>query len=158
MLKNGKALADIKGRKINIVELSVSHYLLARALATVKLRERDIKIINTSDADIVGAFKSPDSTAVVTSLEESEEEWAGVANIIHSLFLDGYRLGGDMNVSWNGRCDAYGDPEPDNNYLPCRKPVAVFLDGRRLCARHDYTDYKAKSEAAIQCSGTVDEL
>src|SRR5437868_2797093 len=80
-------------------------------------------------------FVKEDSTAVVTSLEESEEEWAGVANIIHSLFLDGYRLGGDMNVSWNGRCDAYGDPEPDNNYLPCRKPVAVFLDGRRLCAR-----------------------
>ena len=44
----------------------MSHYLLARALATVKLRERDIKIINTSDADIVGAFKSADSTAVVT--------------------------------------------------------------------------------------------
>jgi len=66
VLKNGKTIADIKGRKINIVELSVSHYLLARALATVKLRERDIKIINTSDADIVGAFKSPDSTAVVT--------------------------------------------------------------------------------------------
>src|SRR4051794_25861320 len=66
VLKNGKGLADIKGRKINIVELSVSHYLLARALSTVKLRERDIKIVNTSDADIVGAFKSPDSTAVVT--------------------------------------------------------------------------------------------
>ena len=66
VLKNAKGLADIKGRKINIVELSVSHYLLARALATVKLRERDIKIINTSDADIVGAFKSADSTAVVT--------------------------------------------------------------------------------------------
>jgi NitT/TauT family transport system substrate-binding protein len=66
VLKNAKGLADIKGRKINIVELSVSHYLLARALSTVKLRERDIKIVNTSDADIVGAFKSPDSTAVVT--------------------------------------------------------------------------------------------
>jgi len=66
VLKNGKGLADIKGRKINIVELSVSHYLLARALSTVKLRERDIKIVNTSDADIVGAFKSADSTAVVT--------------------------------------------------------------------------------------------
>src|SRR5215831_12659937 len=66
VLKKGKGLADIKGRKINIVELSVSHYLLARGLSTVKLRERDIKIVNTSDADIVGAFKSPDSTAVVT--------------------------------------------------------------------------------------------
>ncbi len=66
VLKNGKTLADIKGRKINIVELSVSHYLLARGLATVKLKEQDVKTVNTSDADIVAAFKSPDSTAVVT--------------------------------------------------------------------------------------------
>ncbi len=66
VLKKGKTVADIKGRKINMVELSVSHYLLARALNSVKLRERDIKVVNTSDSDIVGAFKSPDSTAVVT--------------------------------------------------------------------------------------------
>ena len=66
VLKNAKTLADIKGRKINLVELSVSHYLLARGLSSVKLSEKDIKTVNTSDADIVGAFKSPDSTAVVT--------------------------------------------------------------------------------------------
>jgi NitT/TauT family transport system substrate-binding protein len=66
VLKKGKTLADIKGRKINMVELSVSHYLLARGLASVKLKEKDIKVVNTSDADIVAAFKSPDSTAVVT--------------------------------------------------------------------------------------------
>lgn len=66
VLKDAKSLADIKGRKINIVELSVSHYLLARGLSKVKLTEKDIKTVNTSDADIVAAFKSPDSTAVVT--------------------------------------------------------------------------------------------
>ncbi len=66
VLKNAKTLADIKGRKINMVELSVSHYLLARALAGVKLKESDVKIVNTSDADIVAAFKAPNSTAVVT--------------------------------------------------------------------------------------------
>lgn len=66
VLKDAKSLADIKGRKVNIVELSVSHYLLARALSTVKLTEKDIKTVNTSDADIVAAFKSADSTAVVT--------------------------------------------------------------------------------------------
>jgi len=66
VLKKGKSLADIKGRKINMVELSVSHYLLARGLSSVKLKEKDIKVVNTSDADIVAAFKSPDSTAVVT--------------------------------------------------------------------------------------------
>lgn len=66
VLKKGKTLADIKGQKVNLVELSVSHYLLARGLSTVKLAEKDIKTINTSDADIVAASKSPDSTAIVT--------------------------------------------------------------------------------------------
>jgi NitT/TauT family transport system substrate-binding protein len=65
VLKKGKTLADIKGQKVNMVELSVSHYLLARALGSVKLKEKDITVVNTSDADIVGAFKSPDATAVV---------------------------------------------------------------------------------------------
>ncbi|MDP2408929.1 MAG: putative urea ABC transporter substrate-binding protein [Pseudolabrys sp.] len=66
VLKKGKTLADIKGQSVNLVELSVSHYLLARGLESVKLTEKDIKVVNTSDADIVGAFKSKDSTAVVT--------------------------------------------------------------------------------------------
>jgi len=62
----GKALSAIKGQKVNLVEFSVSHYLLARGLATVGLRERDLKIVNTSDADIVGAYAAPGTTAVVT--------------------------------------------------------------------------------------------
>src|SRR5271170_7046781 len=62
----GKTLADIKGQSVNLVELSVSHYLLVRALGSVGLRERDLKIINTSDADIVAAFGAPATTAVVT--------------------------------------------------------------------------------------------
>lgn len=62
----GSKLADIKGRKINLVELSVSHYLLARALNSIGLRERDVKIVNTSDADVVAAFSTPASSAVVT--------------------------------------------------------------------------------------------
>ncbi len=62
----GKQLSDIKGQRINLVELSVSHYLLARALGTLGLRERDVKVVNTSDADIVGAFSAPPTTAVAT--------------------------------------------------------------------------------------------
>ncbi|HYP80403.1 MAG TPA: putative urea ABC transporter substrate-binding protein [Steroidobacteraceae bacterium] len=62
----GKKLADIKGQPINLVELSVSHYLLARGLSTVGLRERDVKIVNTSDADIVAAYATPAVTATVT--------------------------------------------------------------------------------------------
>ncbi len=48
------------------VEYSVSHYLLARALESIKLTERDVKVVNTSDADMVAAYKTPDVTSVVT--------------------------------------------------------------------------------------------
>jgi NitT/TauT family transport system substrate-binding protein len=65
VLKKGQTLADIKGQKVNLVELSVSHYLLARALSTVKLSEKNVKTVNTSDADIVAASKSEDTTAIV---------------------------------------------------------------------------------------------
>lgn len=62
---SGKKLQDIKGQKVNLVELSVSHYLLVRGLTSVGMRERDVKIVNTSDADVVAAFATPASTAVV---------------------------------------------------------------------------------------------
>jgi NitT/TauT family transport system substrate-binding protein len=66
VLKGAASLAAIKGRSVNLVELSVSHYLLARGLETVGLKLADLKTINTADADIVGAFAAPDVTAAVT--------------------------------------------------------------------------------------------
>ena len=66
VLKGKDKLADIKGQHVNLVELSVSHYLLARALQSIKASEKDIKVVNTSDADIVAAASASDTTALVT--------------------------------------------------------------------------------------------
>jgi NitT/TauT family transport system substrate-binding protein len=66
ILKDKKALADIKGQTVNLVEFSVSHYLLARALSTVGMTEKDVKVVNTSDADMVAAYATKDVTSVVT--------------------------------------------------------------------------------------------
>ncbi len=68
VLRNGKTCSDIKGRKVKIVELSVSHYLLSRMLSQCKLAERDVKVVNTSDSDISSAFQndSDPKAAVVT--------------------------------------------------------------------------------------------
>ena len=66
VLKDKTDLADIKGQNVNLVELSVSHYLLARALDSVNLSERDLTVVNTSDADMIAAFATQDVTAVVT--------------------------------------------------------------------------------------------
>ncbi|MEM9144857.1 MAG: putative urea ABC transporter substrate-binding protein [Pseudomonadota bacterium] len=66
LVKEG-GLADLKGKPVNLVELSVSHYLLARGLDSVGLSERDLEaVINTSDADMVAAYTTPDVAAVVT--------------------------------------------------------------------------------------------
>jgi len=65
-LKGKKNLKDIKGQKVNLVELSVSHYFLARALDSVGLSEQDIKVVNTSDADIVSAWGTPGVTAAAS--------------------------------------------------------------------------------------------
>ncbi len=56
VLVKGKSVKDLKGRKVRIVELSVSHYLLTRALEMNGLTERDMTLVNTSDADIAGLF------------------------------------------------------------------------------------------------------
>lgn len=66
LLKDKKSLAEIKGQKVNLVELSVSHYLLARGLESVGLSEKDVTVVNTSDADMVAAFSSDEVTAMTT--------------------------------------------------------------------------------------------
>tara|TARA_Y100000782_G_scaffold58213_1_gene64208 strand:+ start:5006 stop:6049 length:1044 start_codon:yes stop_codon:yes gene_type:complete len=66
VLKGKEQLADIKGQNVNLVELSVSHYLLARALESVGLKEADVQVVNTSDADLVAAYSTDDVTSVAT--------------------------------------------------------------------------------------------
>lgn len=66
ILKDKSSLADVKGQNINLVELSVSHYLLARGLESVNLSEKDVTVVNTSDADMVAAYTTSDVTAVTT--------------------------------------------------------------------------------------------
>ncbi|WP_148279272.1 putative urea ABC transporter substrate-binding protein [Alloalcanivorax dieselolei] len=63
VLKNGTTMRDIKGRRVNLVELSVSHYLLARALDMHGLSEKDVTVVNTSDADAASSFLTRDVTA-----------------------------------------------------------------------------------------------
>ncbi|WP_277667303.1 putative urea ABC transporter substrate-binding protein [Novosphingobium lindaniclasticum] len=63
LVKGGGDLKSLKGQSINLAELSVSHYLLARGLSSVGLQLKDVRTVNTGDADIVGAFASPDVKA-----------------------------------------------------------------------------------------------
>ncbi|MEM1345853.1 MAG: putative urea ABC transporter substrate-binding protein, partial [Pseudomonadota bacterium] len=69
VLVKGEAsdITALAGKPVNLVELSVSHYLLARGLDAAGLSEADLAaVINTSDADMVAAFATSDVEAVVT--------------------------------------------------------------------------------------------
>ncbi len=67
VMKHGNSVKDLRGRDVNLVELSVSHYLLSRALQMNGMTERDLnKVINTSDADIASLFVSDPNGAAVT--------------------------------------------------------------------------------------------
>lgn len=93
VLKNGKTVADLKGRKVKLVELSVSHYLLARALSMNNMSEKDLQVVNTSDADIAAIFASEKQGAVVTwnpPLLQCKKE-AGA-----ELVFDSSQIGGEI--------------------------------------------------------------
>lgn len=66
VLKNGSAVKDLKGREVKLVQLSVSHYLLARALEMNGMKEQDLTLVNTSDADIAAVFAADPNGAAVT--------------------------------------------------------------------------------------------
>ncbi|WP_417719113.1 putative urea ABC transporter substrate-binding protein [Salipiger sp.] len=67
IVKGDGSLSSLVGQPVNLVELSVSHYLLARALDSKGLSESDLGgVINTSDADMIAAFQTDDVQAVVT--------------------------------------------------------------------------------------------
>ncbi|MEM7189232.1 MAG: putative urea ABC transporter substrate-binding protein [Pseudomonadota bacterium] len=92
ILKGGAGLADLKGKPVNLVELSVSHYLLARGLDSVGLKESDLaKVINTSDADMIAAYGTDDVEAVVTwnPLVSTIMEQPGATKVFDSADIPG---------------------------------------------------------------------
>lgn len=91
ILKNKQKFTDIKGQSVNIVQYSVSQYLLDRGLQIHGMTERDIRVINTSDADMAAAFLTPQVTAVVTwnPIVEQIDADKGAYNVFNSSDIPG---------------------------------------------------------------------
>lgn len=86
---------NLRGRRVYLAELTVSHYLLNRCLELKtggKLTERDITLVNTSDADIAPAFIADKSQKVVVTWNPMVMQIAqepGVRNICTSADIPG---------------------------------------------------------------------
>jgi len=66
VLKDKSLVTDLKGLNVNLVELSVSNNLLERAFESEGVSEKDLTVLNTSDADMVAIYGTDDVTAVST--------------------------------------------------------------------------------------------
>jgi NitT/TauT family transport system substrate-binding protein len=90
-----RGIPDVKGLKgteVYLVELSVSHYLLARALEMHGVKESELKVVNTSDSDIAPAFiANKRQKAVVTwnPMVMTIEQTPGVSKIFDSSKIPG---------------------------------------------------------------------
>ena len=92
LTRGGIGVKDLAGKTVSLVELSVSHYLLARALETHGLTEDDLTLQNTSDADIGPIFLADESQkAVVTwnPIVMEVEQAPGVDKIFTSADIPG---------------------------------------------------------------------
>ncbi len=92
LTRGGVGVKDLAGKTVNLVELSVSHYLLARALGMIFLDERDLTLQNTSDADIGPIFLADTRQDVVVTwnpIVMEIEQAPGVDKIFTSADIPG---------------------------------------------------------------------
>jgi len=87
MTRNGLTLRDLRGRKVLLVQKTVSQYLLERALALNGLESltHRLKLINTTDLDIAAAFLSDASVGAVATWKPMALQIAG-ANGVKTIF------------------------------------------------------------------------
>lgn len=68
--REGIGFNNLQGQRVYLAELTVSHYLLNRCFELKtggKITERDVTLVNTSDADIAPAFIADKSQKVVVT-------------------------------------------------------------------------------------------
>ncbi len=101
LVRNGLQMKDLPGKKMLLVEKTVSEYLFDRALTMNGLRGqiKQVRKINTSDSDIQSAFISDDSTSAVVTwkpmLSQLSKE-KGVSSLFNSSQIPGEIL--DLTV------------------------------------------------------------
>jgi NitT/TauT family transport system substrate-binding protein len=101
LVRNNLKLQDLAGKKVLLVEKTVSHYLFDRAMAMNGMRDqiKRVRLVNTSDSDIATAFMSDKSAdAVVTwkPLVSQIAKTKGVTSLFNSAQIPGEIL--DLTV------------------------------------------------------------
>lgn len=151
VLLNGSSVKDLQGRKLRIVELSVSHYLLSRALAMNGMKETALSVVNTSDADIASLFVSEaerDPKAAVCTWNPLLMQVRNVANT--TLVFDSSQIPGEIIDCLVVKTDA-----PDN----LKKALTgAWYEAMAVMSGHNRESKEALEIMAKSAGGTVAEF
>src|ERR1022692_775811 len=101
MVRNGLQMKDLAGKKMLLVEKTVSEYLFDRAMTLGGLRDqiKRVRMINTSDSDIATAFLSDSSASAVVTWKPMVSQIAkqkGITSLFNSSQIPGEIL--DLTV------------------------------------------------------------
>src|ERR1700724_1860710 len=101
LVRNGLQMKDLPGKKLLLVEKTVSEYLFDRALTLNGMRDqiKKVRMINTSDSDIQAAFLSDASASAVVTWKPMLSQIAkekGVSSLFNSSQIPGEIL--DLTV------------------------------------------------------------
>jgi NitT/TauT family transport system substrate-binding protein len=104
LVRNGLQMKDLPGKKLLLVQKTVSEYLFDRAMTMNGLRDhiKRVRMINTSDADLAGAFIGDASVSAAVTwkpLVGQIEKQKGVTSLFDSSQIPGEIL--DLTVIRN---------------------------------------------------------
>jgi len=101
LVRNGLQLKDLPGKKMLLVQKTVSEYLFDRAMTMAGLHNdiRRVRMINTSDSDIAGAFLGDSSASAVVTWKPMVSQIVkqrGITSLFNSSQIPGEIL--DLTV------------------------------------------------------------
>src|ERR1022692_282106 len=111
LVRNGLQMKDLPGKKMLLVEKTVSEYLFDRAMTINGLRDqiKKVRMINTSDSDIATAFISDNSASAAVTWKPMVSQIAkqkGITSLFNSSQIPGEIL--DLTVV---RTDVLSKPD-----------------------------------------------
>src|ERR1700733_10989 len=111
LVRNGLQMKDLAGKKLLLVEKTVSEYLFDRAMTLNGMRDqiKKVRLINTSDSDIATAFISDSSASATVTWKPMVSQIAkqkGITSLFNSSQIPGEIL--DLTVV---RTDVLAKPD-----------------------------------------------
>ncbi|MDP3770013.1 MAG: lipid kinase [Candidatus Sungbacteria bacterium] len=148
-LLDGTSCADLVGRKVKIVEFSISHFVLVRCLEEGGVAERDLKLENTNERQIINIFKrSRDPRKAVVTWNPYLMEIRYEKGV--TMVFDSSKIPGEIIDMMAVRSDV-----PDNVK---KALVGAWYEAMEIMASNDKKGQDARKFMAKQAGGTLDQF